>query len=79
MAEQLVKLYNGTRPGSPIGLYGQPYYWWESGAAWSGLIDYQAYTSDDQYQGVVEQALLAQIGPNQDFMPPNQTKEEVCP
>lgn len=69
--------YNGTKAGQPIGLYGEPYNWWESGAVWSGLIDYQVYTSDDQFSNTIQQALLAQVGPSNDYRPPNQTKTEV--
>lgn len=40
------------------------------------LIDYARYTGDTSYNDVVEQALLAQTGPNADFMPIEQTKDE---
>jgi len=76
--EELLSLYNGTKPGYSIGLYGDPYQWWESGAVWSGLIDYQAYTSDVRYTSIILEALLAQVGPNHDYQPPDQTSSEVC-
>ena len=41
------------------------------------MVEYWYYTGDDTYNDVVMQALLAQVGPNNDFMPPNQTKTEV--
>lgn len=41
------------------------------------LIEYWFYTGDSQYNSLVMDGLLAQIGPNNDFMPPNQTKSEV--
>ena len=37
------------------------------------LIDYWLYTGDDTYNDVVVQALSFQVGPHNDFMPPNQT------
>lgn len=40
------------------------------------LIDYWHYTNDTTYNDVVEQALLFQVGTNNDFMPANQTKDE---
>jgi mannan endo-1,6-alpha-mannosidase len=40
------------------------------------LIDYWHYTNDSTYNDVVEQALLFQVGTNNDFMPANQTKDE---
>lgn len=59
-----------------VGVFGQPYYWSESGAVWSSLIDYWNYTGDAQYNTLIQQALIAQTGPNNDYMPPNQTKSE---
>ena len=41
------------------------------------MIEYWYYTGDTTYNDVVMQGLLAQVGPNNDFMPPNQTKTEV--
>ena len=40
------------------------------------LIDYWRYTGDSSHNDVVSQALLFQVGPNNDYMPPNQTKDE---
>jgi mannan endo-1,6-alpha-mannosidase len=40
------------------------------------MIDYWSRTGDDTYNDVVTQALLFQVGTNQDFMPVNQTKDE---
>ena len=41
------------------------------------MIEYWYYTGDATYNDVVTQGLLAQIGPHNDFMPPNQTRTEV--
>lgn len=51
----------------------QGYYWWEAGAAMGAWIDYWAYTGDDQYNSIVSEAMLFQVGPDQDYQPPNQT------
>ena len=40
------------------------------------LIDYWHYTNDSTYNDVIEQALLFQVGQDNDFMPANQTKDE---
>ena len=61
----------------PVGLLPGPYYWWEAGAMWDQMIQYWFYTGDDTYNEVTTEGLLAQIGPNNDFMPPNQTRTEV--
>ena len=40
------------------------------------LVDYWYYTGDDQFNKITTQALQFQVGPNNDYMPPNQTKTE---
>ena len=80
IAHDLLAYYNGTQPGATPGLFlqGSPdVYWGESGAAWGSLVDYWNYTGDSQYNSIVQQALQWQMGPNNDFMTPNQTKDEV--
>ena len=72
----MLKYYNGNTTGNTPGYLPQPYYWWEAGAMFGSLIDYWYYTGDTTYNDVVTEALLWQVGPNQDFMPPNQTKDE---
>ena len=41
------------------------------------MIEYWYYTGDTTYNDVVMQGMMAQIGPHNDYMPPNQTKTEV--
>ena len=61
----------------PIGILPGPYYWWEAGAMWDQMIHYWFYTGDDTYNDVTFEGLQAQVGPENDFMPPNQTRAEV--
>ena len=42
------------------------------------MIEYWYLTGDETYNDVVTQGMLAQVGPDNDYMPPNQTKTEVC-
>lgn len=58
-----------STPTSAIGTLPSPVYWWEAGAVWGGLIDYWAYTNDTSYNPTVTQALLAQVGPDNNYMP----------
>ena len=71
--------YTGNETGGTPGLLPQApikYFWWEAGAMFGSLLDYYYYTGDSQYNDVVSQALIFQAGPNKDYMPPNQTKDE---
>ncbi|KAI1335299.1 glycoside hydrolase family 76 protein [Xylariaceae sp. FL0016] len=76
MAQDLMGFYTGDQPGQTPGLLPQPYYWWEAGALMGALIDYWYYTGDDTYNDITEQGLLHQVGPDRDYMPPNQTLTE---
>ncbi|KAH8908031.1 mannan endo-1,6-alpha-mannosidase, partial [Coniochaeta sp. PMI_546] len=76
MTEDLVSFYHGNEPGQTPGLLPGPYYWWEAGALMGALIDYWYYTGDDTYNDITTQGLLHQVGPNNDYMPPNQTMTE---
>lgn len=74
----MVNFYTGGVQGQIVsqipGILPQPYYWWEAGAMFGTLIDYWYYTGDDTYNNMVKNALLFQVGPDQNFMPPNQSK-----
>ncbi|KAI9831479.1 MAG: hydrolase 76 protein [Phylliscum demangeonii] len=76
IAHGMVSYYTGNRTGDTPGNLPQPYFWWECGAMFGALIDYWYYTGDGQYNDLVMQGMLHQVGPNVDYMPPNQTKSE---
>lgn len=57
-----------------IGILDSPYFWWNAGAMFDTLIKYWHLTGDDEYNGIVSQALLAQKGQNDDYLPANQSK-----
>ncbi|OTA54658.1 glycoside hydrolase family 76 protein [Hypoxylon sp. EC38] len=76
MAEDLKSFYNGDEPGQTPGLLPQPYYWWEAGALMGAFVDYWYYTGDTTYNDIAQQGLLFQVGPYNDYMPPNQTLTE---
>ncbi|KAK4503231.1 hypothetical protein PRZ48_006659 [Zasmidium cellare] len=65
--------YHNNVTGTPptaVGTLPAPLYWWEAGAVWGGMIDYWAYTNDTSYNAVTTEALLAQVGPDFNYMPP---------
>ncbi|KAG0642451.1 glycoside hydrolase [Tuber brumale] len=70
----MMTFYPGNKTGGIPGLFGDPYYWWEAGAAFGSLIDYWYYTGDEGYVNVTTEAMLHQVGPDQNYMPPNQSK-----
>ncbi|CAK7221988.1 hypothetical protein SCUCBS95973_004687 [Sporothrix curviconia] len=76
MAKDMLSFYHGNEPGNVPGLLPDPYYWWEAGAMLGSLVDYWYYTGDTQYNDLTTQGLLFQVGPYNDYMPPNQTLTE---
>ncbi|KAH8893277.1 mannan endo-1,6-alpha-mannosidase, partial [Thozetella sp. PMI_491] len=78
LAGDLLSYYHGNESGQTPGILPGPppagdYYWWEGGAMWGTLIDYYHLTGDSSYNDLITQALLWQVGPNKDYMPPNVT------
>ncbi|KAI1500529.1 glycoside hydrolase [Biscogniauxia marginata] len=69
----LLKYYTGNNTGDVPGNLPDPYFWWEAGAMFGTMIDYWFYTKDDTYNEVTTQAMLHQVGQDQDYMPENQT------
>ena len=81
LAYDMMSYYQGNQSGQTPGLLPGPcasslcYYWWEAGAMFGSLINYWQYTGDSSYNDVVSQALLFQIGPDQNYNPPNQSSD----
>ena len=73
----MMTYYAGNETGQTPGILPQPYYWWEAGALFGQMIEYWYLTGDSTYNSVVSEGLLNQVGPAKDYMPPNQTKDEV--
>jgi mannan endo-1,6-alpha-mannosidase len=76
VAKGLMKFYTGNNPGDIPGILPSPYFWWEAGGMFMTMVDYYHYTGDSTYNNITSQALLFQTGPDHDYMPPNQTKNE---
>ncbi|KAI2465858.1 glycoside hydrolase family 76 protein [Annulohypoxylon bovei var. microspora] len=77
VAEDLMTFYPSSNSGEPVGIFTPPpdgdYYWWTGGALWSTLLDYRNRTGETKYDDSISQGLIAQIGPNDNYMPPNWT------
>ncbi|KAK1760601.1 glycoside hydrolase family 76 protein [Echria macrotheca] len=78
VAWDLLQYYKGNQTGQTPGILPGPppagdYYWWEAGAMWGTLIDYWKLTGDSTYNQLITDAMLWQVGPGKDYMPPNVT------
>ncbi|GME69660.1 unnamed protein product [[Candida] boidinii] len=68
--------YEGFKYGGTIGMFTSPYYWWEAGEAWGGIIDTWYFCQNDTYEQVIMDALLHQVGQGNDYIPANQSMTE---
>ena len=68
----LMSYYKGNESGlskEDIGVFPKPpYYWWEAGAAWGGMIEYTRFTDDTSYVGTLHQALVTNYGPDNNIL-----------
>jgi mannan endo-1,6-alpha-mannosidase len=55
----------------------EPWFWWLSGKAWNGLMEYTVFTGDTTYQADLLAAMMDNVGPNFDFVPPEQANWEA--
>ena len=66
-----MSLYKGNATGlakEDVGIWPQPHYWWEGGAAWGGMIEYSQISGDDSHVKALQQALTSNYGPKNDFI-----------
>ena len=73
IVENIISIYNNGNGTSIPGIFPTPYYWWNAGLAFDSLVNYWALTGDDTYNDLVSEALVWQVGDNDDFMPVNQS------
>lgn len=63
-------------PDTEIGVFPKPHYWWFSGAVWGGLVEFTNIFDDKTYVKNIQQALVANYGPNKDIILPWKKDQE---
>lgn len=63
----IMDYYLGTRYGGTIGMFQQPYYWWESGLVFGGMIDTWKICDNYTYVSTIQSAINSQRGDNNDY------------
>ncbi|PVI02808.1 glycoside hydrolase family 76 protein [Periconia macrospinosa] len=79
LTNSIISRYNERLYGGAAGLFDnetleQSYPFWEAGAIWGSLLEYGHLTGDTQYNSLVSQAIIHQLGNDNAFMSPNQTR-----
>lgn len=87
LAKDTMTFYHGEEPGEIPGILPGPppsgdYYWYTGASFFATYLDYWHLTGDDSYKDVTTRGLLFQVGPNDNYMPPNWTasmgNEDQC-
>jgi mannan endo-1,6-alpha-mannosidase len=73
VAEVLISMYSDTQTGTILsGIPGlltyPPYYWWEAGAMFGQLIDYWYYTGDSQWNDLIREGIVHQMGEGSNYV-----------
>ncbi|CCC71600.1 hypothetical protein NCAS_0H02900 [Naumovozyma castellii] len=76
VAYGLMDYYTGNQYGKTVGMFSDPYYWWQAGGAWGSMLDYWYYMNNDTYNDDIMAALLHQTGDDNDYVPLNQSTTE---
>ena len=72
----IMDYYEGTRYGGTVGLFQQPYFWWEAGEVFGGMIDTWAWCDNTTYETIIYDALMVQKGSSANYVPANQSTTE---
>ncbi|KAK7687573.1 hypothetical protein QCA50_009461 [Cerrena zonata] len=70
--------YEGTKYGGTVGMFSSPYYWWNAGEAFGGLIDYYTYCDSDNstLEKLIYNGMYHQAGDDYNYIPSNQSMTE---
>lgn len=72
----LMDYYTGEQYGKTVGMFADPYYWWEAGGAWGAMIDHWFIMDNDTYVDNITRAMLHQTGDHNNYIPLNQSTTE---
>ncbi|KAL8383225.1 hypothetical protein RB595_006802 [Gaeumannomyces hyphopodioides] len=76
LAYDMMLMYPGNKTGQEPGILPGPptenkgdYYWWQGGALMGTMIDYWHLTGDTEYNKIISEGILNQVGEGRDFQP----------
>lgn len=72
VAKGLMGYYtNGASGPATVGSLPNGYFFWQTGVFFETFIEYWSFTGDSQYNDLVSQGVLSQVGSDDNFMPAN--------
>ncbi|SCU96023.1 LAME_0F14532g1_1 [Lachancea meyersii CBS 8951] len=72
----IMDYYDANNYGGSVGMFQAPYYWWEAGEVFGGMLENWYLCQNTSYEQVLYDSMLAQAGPDYDYMPSNQSMVE---
>lgn len=67
-APRLAASIKASFPNPNLALLPQPIWWWQSGTAVEALLTYTSVTGDHQYEPILQNTILSQATPGDDFL-----------
>ncbi len=70
--------YLGNRYGGTVGMFLAPYYWWQAGECFAGLLDYYVHcdSSNSTLESLIYEGMYHQAGEQFNYIPSNQSLVE---
>lgn len=70
--------YLGTQKGGTVGMFSNPYYWWQAGEAFGGLLDFYTFCQSDNktLENLIKDGMYHQAGEDYNYIPSNQSLTE---
>ncbi|GME72688.1 unnamed protein product [Ambrosiozyma monospora] len=72
----MLDYYDGSEYGGVVGMFKVPYYWWQAGEAFGGMIGNWYYCQDTKHEELIYASLMAQRGEDYNYIPSNQSLTE---
>lgn len=74
--KSILRYYLGNRPAGRVGMFEPPYYWWEAGEVFGGMLENWYLCDNKEHEDTLRTAMVSQIGANKDYMPSDQWMSE---
>ncbi|AAS53901.2 AFR530Wp [Eremothecium gossypii ATCC 10895] len=72
----IMDYYWGSKYGGIVGMFQPPYYWWEAGEVFGGMLENWYLCDNQEYESVLRESMIAQTGDKFDYIPANQSTTE---
>ncbi|GMM38039.1 hypothetical protein DASC09_053640 [Saccharomycopsis crataegensis] len=77
IVDGILNYYEGLKYGGTVGMFSEPYYWWQSGEAFGSLVDFNYLCpGNSTLESIIHEGITTQLGSNNDMMVANFSTSE---